>query len=105
MSNKDLALEWLFGGDTGVSSKALCAHMLGIEVKGALGVMAPSDAADRGRCIRLLNKIPAWWDRLDEMAETEPQKDVLVISASGINKEQNGWAKQIPLIRSEAGHE
>lgn len=93
------ALEWLLSHDTGVSSKTLCAHMLGIETKGFQS--PPSDADDRGRCIRLLNLIPEWWDRLDEMAET-PSNEALVISSRGMNVETNGWAEQIPHIRREA---
>lgn len=98
MDELKLASEWLLSGDTGISSKALCAHMLGMEPDHN---MPPSDADDRGRCIRLLNKIPEWWVRLDEMAQYSPQES-LVISSRGINTERRGWAEQIPLIRKEA---
>lgn len=93
------ALTWLMGDDTGISSKALCAHMLGIE--GARN-MPPSDAGDRGRCIRLLQLIPEWQPRLDEMAQYKPTSGI-VISKSGMDTLTNGWADQIPLIKAEGG--
>ena len=93
------ALEWLLSDDTGLSSKTLCAHMLGLPYGGHSS--APSDADDRGRCIRLLNKIPEWWDRLDEMASNK-DIEVFVISGKGMDVEMQGWSKQIPLIRAEA---
>ena len=95
---KDRALEWLLADHTGTSSKTLCAHMLGIEIGHK---SPPSDTDDRSRCIRLLNQIPEWWDRLDEMT-AEPSPERLVISAKGMNVESNGWAEQIPLIIKEA---
>lgn len=75
------ALEWLFSGDTGVSSKALCAHMVGVANNSNFGNMAPSDEADRGRCVRLLHRFPQWVARLHELA--------------GVNEE---WKEQVPLI-------
>lgn len=73
---------WLVGSDTGVSSEAICAHMLGIPTGRPAGIEAPRDQWDRGRCVRLLDSFPDWWDRLDEMAQYG-----------------DGWAEQIPLIR------
>lgn len=93
------ALKWLMSDDTGISSTALCAHMLGIE---GVRNMPPSDAGDRGRCIRLLQLIPEWQPRLDEMAGYKGTES-MVLSASGMNTETNAWADQIPLIRSEGG--
>lgn len=93
------ALEWLFSDDTGASSKTLCAHMLG--VKGVHNSI-PSDAADRGRCIRLLQAIPEWKDRLDEMAEL-PAVRSMIMGADGMRVETETWADQIALIRREGG--
>lgn len=95
---KDRALVWLLGGDTGLSSETLCAHMLGIEYKGHSS--PPSDSADRGRCIRLLKLIPEWQERLEEMADLKGHSS-LVIDAKGMRQEHNSWAKQIPMIREE----
>lgn len=93
------ALTWLMGDDTGISSKALCAHMLGVTNN---RMDPPSDAADRGRCIRLLQLIPEWQPRLMEMGQYEGRTG-LVISSSGMDTQTNSWADQIPLIQSEGG--
>ena len=56
--------EWLHGGDTGMSSKAIFYYMaLGIK-----GGWTPSDGGDLGRCVRLLDQFPEWADRIQEMA-------------------------------------
>ncbi len=95
---RELALAWLLGDDTGTSSMTLCAHMLGLVTRWQ---SAPLDAADRGRCIRLLRLIPEWLPRLDEMAEVEEPSNSITITANGIARSDNSWAKQIPLIKSE----
>src|SRR4051812_16275735 len=66
LRRQDVALRWLLSDDTGTSSKTLCAHMLGIDTLRYQS--PPSDRADRGRCIRLLQLIPEWQARLDELA-------------------------------------
>jgi len=76
-------IKWLLGGDTGASSEAICAYMLGLKPAN-FGYMAPSDKGDRGRCIRLLNLFPEWWDRLYEMSDISEY-----------------WDEQIPIIESE----
>jgi hypothetical protein len=75
--------------------------MLGIRASSSWGYPAPSDAGDRGRCIRLLNKMPEWWDRLDEMASI-PSHRVNYFSGGGLQVKEEGWREQIPLIRKEA---
>ncbi len=87
---------WALGEDTGMSSKAICRFMLGITGD----YPPPSDADDRGRCIRLLNLIPEWWDRLDEMAEI-PGTKVIVWSDGLDGVVERGWKEQIPLIKKE----
>ena len=98
------ALFWALSGDTGVSSKSIMAHMVGALKSDAFGMQPPSDSSDRGRCIRLLELIPEWLPRLDEMKkydapETKPQG--IVIGGSGISAYDNSWSNQIPLIVSE----
>lgn len=56
---------WICGNDTGMSSKAIWAHMQG--VGGDLSSY-PSDGGDLGRCLRLLALIPEWGPRIGEMA-------------------------------------
>lgn len=101
MNNKELLkiTEWATGTDTGLSSRSLCRFMLGIPADN-WGYEAPYDADDRGRCIRLLNLIPEWWDRLDELTKL-PSKESNLLSAKGIEIVQRGWKEQIPLIRKE----
>lgn len=93
------ALFWASSDDTGVSSKTLLAHMTGNPKPGYTS--PPSDADDRGRCIRLLELIPEWIERLPELAKDERPSNAIVISASGIGADTNSWAKQIPLIMKE----
>jgi hypothetical protein len=58
------AAAWIVGRDTGSSSKALWAVMMGVDGGGAY----PSDGGDLGRCLRLLEAVPEWRARLPEMA-------------------------------------
>lgn len=92
------ALEWALGNDTGTSSKAIARYMTGIST---VPGMPPSDADDRGRCIRLLKQIPEWVEHLDAMSENETPQSHIVIGAEGTRTETNSWAKQIPLIIKE----
>ena len=60
-----LAMEWACGDDVGVSSKAIMHRMVG----GMPDWFSfPRDAADLGRCLRLLKRIPSWRPRILEMA-------------------------------------
>lgn len=94
------ALFWALSGDTGVSSEAIAKHMTGSH-KSRLS--PPSDKSDRGRCIRLLELIPEWIPRLDEMRQYDvPEREQgIVINSSGISAYENSWSKQIPLIKEE----
>lgn len=64
------AMEWLVGTDTGISSVAICRHMLGIARPRKHS--HPRDGGDLGRCLRLLELIPEWKSRINEMAEHGP---------------------------------
>ncbi len=59
------ATQWIVSRDTGMSSKAIWAHMMGAEPEWNCG---PADPADLGRCLRLLALIPEWKPRMGEMA-------------------------------------
>ncbi|KAF1698317.1 hypothetical protein CSC62_05250 [Pseudoxanthomonas jiangsuensis] len=67
-STEKRALLWLAGGDSGMSSEAICHHMLGMESDGSF----PWDPADLGRCLRLLELFPEWKPRMGEMARYSP---------------------------------
>lgn len=71
-----VALNWFFSPDKGASSLTIFAHMLGM---GPLhGSHCPHDAEDFGRCVRLLEQVPSWRDRLHEMAYVSPRWAALV---------------------------
>lgn len=83
MSNENLSIEtralhWLMSGDTGASSKSICAHMQGIQKSDYASY--PRDPADLGRCLRLLEIMPEWKPRIQEMAVYGP-----------------GWAGQVAV--------
>ena len=63
------ALTWITGDDTGISSTAIWARMMGAPQSGryAFGNY-PHDPDDFGRCYRLLASIPEWRPRIGEMA-------------------------------------
>ena len=61
-----VAVIWLLGGDTGMSSKSLLAAALGIAEKHP---SYPSDTGDFGRCVRLIKAIPAAKDGLAKLSE------------------------------------
>lgn len=97
------ALYWALSGDNGSSSRALANHMSGYSF-GRWYTGPPSDADDRGRCIRLLELVPEWIPRLKEMLKYDQQDektDAFTINSSGISAYHNSWAKQIPLILEE----
>jgi hypothetical protein len=102
MNNEELLkiIRWATGDDTGLSSTALCRFMLGLP--SIRNYPPPSDADDRGRCIRLLNLVPEWWDRLDEMAKL-PSRRVHYFGSNGGGVRTEGWEEQIPLIKKEGG--
>lgn len=97
------AVYWALSDDTGTSSKAIARHMTGAR-HGIFGAGPPRDSSDRGRCIRLLELIPEWLPRLNEMKQYDAPADKpqgIVINNSGIGAYDNSWAKQIPLIAKE----
>lgn len=60
--------DWLASGDTGSSSKAIMLWLGAGKTGGNWGPDTPSDVGDFGRCIRLLECIPEWKERMPEMA-------------------------------------
>lgn len=64
------AINWIVSEDTGVSSKVIWAVMMGTDLTG-LSLSTPSDVSDFGRCFRLLNIIPEWEARLDELKKVD----------------------------------
>ena len=60
--------EWLASGDTGSSSKAIMLWLSSGTTDKKWGPDTPRDAGDLARCLRLLEIIPEWHDRMPEMA-------------------------------------
>lgn len=63
MSKEHKLIEWLLSDDTGASSKAIASHMALGNSDGSF----PWDPSDIGRCFRLLEAIPEWKSRIEEM--------------------------------------
>lgn len=66
--DKDLVIEWLLSGDTGISSECLACEFLGKQKNDGWGWRAPSDPADLGRCLRLIDKVPEIRKCVDSLA-------------------------------------
>jgi hypothetical protein len=73
-------LDWIFGRDTGTSSKTIWAVMTGQKkvVEGPFDASVPLDSDDFGRCHRLLLRFPEWRTRLQEVADEYPKWQTLV---------------------------
>jgi len=82
---------WLASGDTGVSSATIWSVMTGFP--GSYGWYdTPHDPDDLGRCVRLLDRFPAWRSRMPEVALRYPRWAPLV----------EVWGELEALYREEA---
>ena len=70
-------IEWLVTGSTGVSSKAMVAHFMGLDTKRNYGDH-PHDGGDFGRCYRLLEAVPEFKNRIGGMATRSNEWAALV---------------------------
>ncbi len=68
-------VKWLLEGRTGQSSMTMARHVFGVP---AAPVNWPRDAGDFGRCVGLLDAVPAARGRLPRMAELDPVWRLLV---------------------------
>lgn len=72
-SVKDRALRWLLHGKVGVSSRTICAVMLGEASEDSCSLRnVPHDSGDFIRCYKLLELIPEWRDEMHKIAEAYP---------------------------------
>lgn len=69
-------MEWIVGDDTGVSSKTIWSVMMG--AKNSEYTDIPHDPSDFGRCYRLLELVPMWKGRLQEVADKYPKWQPMV---------------------------
>ena len=74
------ALWWLLNGETGTSSKTICATMLGMiyAAKDSIYYCYPLDPSDFRRCKLLLDLIPEWRTELSRVAQEFPGWGALV---------------------------
>lgn len=75
----DEQLVWFFGTDTGISSATIFSVLAdqkairdGARASAQFRPDVPHDPSDFGRCHRLLERFPAWRQRLAEVAEAYP---------------------------------
>lgn len=71
---------WFVNADRGISSNAIVEVMEDLPrgmITGSFGLGYPHDPADFGRCYRLLELVPQYRNRLDEM-RVSPVWDALV---------------------------
>ena len=88
------AIAWITGYDTGVSSKAIWAHMMGgVPDRGWRRRDHPYDPDDFGRCYRLLCIVPEWRPRIGEMAQYGPEWAALA----------GAWEELSGLYETEVG--
>ena len=59
---------WFMGDDTGSSSKSLAREYAGEGPEATWGIGYPSDPADLGRCLRLIERIPGVRAAVDTLA-------------------------------------
>lgn len=85
--------EWIGSGDTGLSSKAIMLWLSARTKDQMWGAYTPSDPADLGRCLRLLERIPEWKERMPEMAEAGGMWPTFV----------KHWDEMADLMREEVG--
>lgn len=70
--------EWIVAGDTGISSRVIWAVMMHVSLDVMPKADIPHDPLDFGRCYRLLEIMPEWRDRLDQVVEKCPKWAPLV---------------------------
>jgi hypothetical protein len=68
------AAQWIVAGETGSSSRAMWARMMGVTGD----KNHPQDGGDLGRCLKLLEFIPEWKARLPEVSGLSPYWAALV---------------------------
>lgn len=72
------AVDWLANGERGNSSEAIFARLTGLPIGGSRCTSHPLDPADLRRCRLLLEAVPAFRARLEEVADVSPVWAALV---------------------------
>lgn len=86
--NLQKVIEWLAGGDTGLSSKHMAAVASGVKGNGNY----PLDPSDLGRCIRLLGQVPEIRGAFPAIAASGPKWAVVIAH----------WDELVAMLTDEA---
>lgn len=102
------ACRWIVGDDTGVSSMAIWAVMMGVHENLPYWQRStPSDPSDFGRCFRLLKLIPEWEDSLSKMKAIDYDMEINGIKYPKVWSSfvDNYWKmKRLYIKESSLGH-
>lgn len=90
--DRERALRWIAGDDSGASSEAIALHMAGMKPRRKY-VAHPHDPDDLGRCLRLLRQVPSWACRIGEMAAYSPEWAALC----------DEWGSLAAMMQEEVG--
>ncbi len=78
MNTDEEIIRWFVTGDVGVSSKAVVAQMTGSKTRRDGFGDHPYDNGDFGRCHKLLEAVPKFKVRIEEMSGRSPEWAALV---------------------------
>lgn len=78
MDTKDKIIKWFISGNTGVSSEAIVAQLMNIKLTQSRRGDHPHDGGDFGRCYKLLEAVPEFKLRINEMATRSNEWAALV---------------------------
>lgn len=67
MEVNKLVMNWLLNGERGSSSETIVSKMEGVPILSWRKDVHPSDPSDFNRCVKLLDEVPEYKQRLDEM--------------------------------------
>jgi hypothetical protein len=74
------AIAWLANGERGTSSNTIFTHLSGMDCVGRWGGSHPLDPGDFRRCRLLLDQVPEFQARINELRTISPVWDRLVSS-------------------------
>lgn len=78
MDTNEKIIKWFVRGDTGVSSEAIVSQMTGNDASRSGFGDHPHDGDDFGRCYKLLEAVPEFKERINEMAKRSSEWSALV---------------------------
>lgn len=100
------AILWISGRDTGMSSKAIWNHMVNGDATrdgDFRNAPHPHDLDDLGRCVRLLDAVPAWRLLMHQMADYSAEWRALVENWDELEALYRAWWPLREPYRNGAG--